>query len=183
MGRLTLLLGGARSGKSRHALEWAVQMGARVLFVATAQAFDEEMALRIDRHKSERPAQWGTLEAPLQTGAAILTEMRDGNGAWDCVIVDCMTLLASNAMLALGEDADGDAVRSAVLGEVDGLLGAVAHTDAEWLVVSNEVGMGVVPATRMGRDYRDALGAANQRLAAAADGVLLFVAGLPWRLK
>lgn len=183
MGRLTLLLGGARSGKSRHALEWARAQGTRVLFVATGQAFDDEMTLRIARHKAERPADWTTLETPLAAGPEIAAALREAEPPCDTVVVDCMTLLASNAMLALGEEASADAARDAVLGEVEELLAAIAASSAQWLIVSNEVGMGIVPATRMGRDYRDALGSANQRLAAVADEVLLFVAGLPWRLK
>lgn len=183
MGRLTLLLGGARSGKSRHALEWATKQGGRVLFVATAQAFDDEMTLRIQRHKSERPAHWGTLEAPRQVGMAIEEALAVSESPYEVIVVDCMTLLASNAILALGENASSDAARDAVLAEVDGLLAAVTRSPAHWLIVSNEVGMGIVPATRLGRDYRDALGSANQKLAAAADDVLLFVAGLAWRLK
>lgn len=187
VGRLTLLLGGARSGKSRYALEWASAQGGRVLFVATAQAFDEEMSLRIARHKAERPAHWGTLEAPLHVGAAIESAIEAAHESlespWEVVVVDCMTLLASNAILALEEGASSDAARDAVLSEVDGLLAAVERSTAHWLIVSNEVGMGIVPATRLGRDYRDALGSANQKLAAAADRVQLFVAGLPWQLK
>lgn len=182
MGQLTLLLGGARSGKSRHAQEWAEARAGNVLFVATAQAFDDEMRERILRHRADRPASWHTLEAPVQVGAAVEETLR----AWaDChtVVLDCMTLLASNVLLAQPEAASVREITAAVLQEVDAIVRACAAFDADWLVVSNEVGMGLVPTTRMGRDYRDALGTANQRLAAAADEVLLFVAGLPWRLK
>lgn len=178
-GRLILLLGGARSGKSRYAETWAQAHGGRVLYVATAQAFDDEMRSRIARHRSDRPAHWTTVEAPLQTAAAI----RAALPGHDTVLLDCITLLASNVLLALSEDAAQEAVNRAVLAEIDELLAVRAASAATWLVVSNEVGMGVVPPTRLGRFYRDALGYANQRLAQAADEVLLLVAGLPWRLK
>lgn len=178
-GRLILLLGGARSGKSRYAETWAREHGRAVLFVATAQAFDDEMRERIARHRQERPAGWTTVEAPQQVGAAIAAAL----GGHDTVLVDCITLLASNVLLALPEDVAQAAVNRAVLAEVDALLAVQAASAATWLVVSNEVGLGVVPPTRLGRFYRDALGYANQRLARAADEVLLLVAGLPWRLK
>ena len=178
-GRLILLLGGARSGKSRYAETWAHEHGRRVLFVATAQAFDDEMRQRIARHRSDRPAAWDTVEAPLHVGAAI----RAALAGHDTVLVDCITLLASNVLLAQPEDAAQETVNRAVLAEIDELLAVRATSSATWLVVSNEVGMGVVPPTRLGRFYRDALGYANQRLAQVADEVLLLVAGLPWRLK
>jgi adenosylcobinamide kinase/adenosylcobinamide-phosphate guanylyltransferase len=177
--RLIFLLGGARSGKSAYAESWARDRGGRVLFVATAQAFDDEMRERIAAHRACRPPSWGTLEAPLAVGAAIQAQ----GDVYDTVIVDCLTLLASNALLTLPEDcaqADADA---AILNEVDALLEAYRLSSAVWLIVSNEVGMGIVPPYRLGRLYRDALGRANQRLAQRADEVLLLVAGLAWRLK
>lgn len=178
---LTLVLGGARSGKSSYAEAWARAQGESVLFVATAQAFDDEMRERIARHRAERPPNWHTLEAPHQTGGAI----RAALAAHDCatVVVDCMTLLASNALLRLPETGTQAEATAAVLAEVDGLLGAYRASDARWLIVSNEVGLGVVPPTRLGRFYRDALGRANQQIALAADEVLFIIAGLPWRLK
>ena len=179
VGRLIVLLGGARSGKSRYAQEWARTHGGRVLFVATAQAFDDDMRERIAHHRAARPPAWSTLEAPRDTGAAV----QAAGDAYDTIVVDCMTLLASNALLALPDDATADAATDAVLSETDGLLAACAASTATWLVVSNEVGMGVVPPTRLGRLYRDALGQANQRLAQAADEVLLLIAGLPWSQK
>jgi adenosylcobinamide kinase/adenosylcobinamide-phosphate guanylyltransferase len=177
--RLIFLLGGARSGKSSYAEKWAGEHGDHVLFVATAQAFDDEMRARIAAHRASRPSGWGTLEVPLNVGAAIRAQC----GGYDTVLLDCLTLLASNALLQLPEDCiqtDADAV---ILGEVDGLLDAYYESNATWLIISNEVGMGVVPPYRLGRFYRDALGRANQRIAQHADDVLLLVAGLPWRLK
>jgi adenosylcobinamide kinase/adenosylcobinamide-phosphate guanylyltransferase len=179
--RLIFLLGGARSGKSRYAEEWARQQGGRVLFVATAQGLDAEMQGRIARHRQERPPDWATLEAPIQTGESIHAALR--LRPYDTVLVDCLTLLAANVLLALPEDATPELVNRAVLAETDALLAAITASRASWLVVSNEVGMGVVPPTRLGRFYQDALGWANQRIAAQADEVLLLVAGLPWQLK
>ena len=177
--RLIFLLGGARSGKSAYAENWAGEHGERVLFVATAQAFDDEMRERIAAHRASRPSGWGTLEAPLNVGASIQAQ----GGGYDTVLVDCLTLLASNALLGLPEDCTQTDADTAIINEVDGLLDAYHESTATWLIISNEVGMGVVPPYRLGRLYRDALGRANQRIAQHADDVLLLVAGLPWRLK
>lgn len=177
--QLTFLLGGARSGKSRYAETWARDHGQRVLFAATAQALDDEMRDKIAHHQAQRPAHWTTVEAPLHTGD-VIERAFDGH---DTVIVDCLTLLAANVLLALPEDCTQDEANHHILTEIEGLLRAYEASPAAWLIVSNEVGMGVVPPTRLGRLFRDALGSANQRVAQAADDVLLFVAGLPWKLK
>jgi adenosylcobinamide kinase/adenosylcobinamide-phosphate guanylyltransferase len=179
--RLIFLLGGARSGKSAYAEQWARGQGKQVLFVATAQAFDEEMRTRIARHRQERPDHWQTLEAPLQAGAALAPIL--DSSAYDTVLLDCITLLAANILLALPEETTQNEVNHAVLDEIEKLLDVYARSSATWLIVSNEVGMGVVPPTRLGRFYQDALGRANQRIARRADEVLLLVAGLPWKLK
>jgi adenosylcobinamide kinase/adenosylcobinamide-phosphate guanylyltransferase len=178
---LTFILGGARSGKSAYAVQRANDADGRVLFVATAEAFDDDMRDRIARHKAERPMRWNTLEAPLGVGAAVAAEL--AAASYDTVVVDCITLLVSNALLRLPEDTADNVVNDAVLVEIDALLGLISHSGALWLIVSNEVGMGVVPPTRLGRVYRDVLGRANQRLAQAADEVTLLVAGLPWKLR
>ncbi len=178
---LVFVLGGARSGKSSYVENLARESGERVLFVATAEAFDDEMRERIARHRADRPAHWTTLEAPRDLRQPLLETL--AASVYDTVVLDCVTLLASNALLLLPDNADQDAATAAVLAEVDGLLAAYAASDARWLVVSNEVGMGVVPPTRLGRFYRDALGRANQRIASVATDVYLIVAGLPWRLK
>jgi adenosylcobinamide kinase/adenosylcobinamide-phosphate guanylyltransferase len=177
--RLIFLLGGARSGKSHYAETWARDHGRSVLFVATAQAFDDEMRERIAAHRASRPAAWHTLEAPLNAGAAIAAF----GATAETVVVDCLTLLASNALLTLPDGCTQEEADRAVLMEVDGLMAAYQASAATWLVISNEVGMGIVPPYRLGRLYRDALGRANQQLARHADEVLLLVAGLAWRLK
>ncbi len=176
-GRVILLLGGARSGKSRTAEQWVRERSGRTLYIATAQALDDEMRERIAQHRSSRPSGWDTLEMPLHMDALpALT-------SYDVIIVDCITLLASNALLTLPDECTQTEANAAVLAEVEALLAAVEQTAAMWLIVSNEVGMGVVPPYRLGRLYRDALGSANQRLAQRANEVYLLVAGLPWRLK
>jgi adenosylcobinamide kinase/adenosylcobinamide-phosphate guanylyltransferase len=179
--RLIFLLGGARSGKSRYAEMWARKHGKHVLFVATAQAFDDDMRERIAHHRASRPEHWHTLEASLNVGAAIAEAFE--NGTYDTVVLDCITLMASNALLMLDETCTQQEANDTILAEVDDLLTAYQHTHATWLVISNEVGMGIVPPTTLGRLFRDALGWANQRIAVAADEVLLLVAGLPWSLK
>lgn len=182
--RLTLVLGGARSGKSTYAEQQAATHGEQVLFVATAEAWDDEMRARITVHQAQRPATWHTLEAPRNTGAAIAATLEtQGAAPCDAVVVDCLTLLASNALLALPENATEAAAVAALNEEVDGLLHAYGVSDAAWYIVSNEVGLGIVPAYPLGRLYRDALGRANQRLAAVADEVLFMVAGLPMKVK
>lgn len=178
-GNLTLLLGGARSGKSGYAQQWAHEHGRRVLFVATAQAFDDDMAERIARHRAERPSSWGTLEAPVRAAEAIRPIVSE----YDTILLDCITLLASNVLLGLPEDCTQAQSDQAVLAEIEALVELIRNSTANWLIVSNEVGMGIVPHTSLGRYFRDSLGRANQRLAQAADDVLLLVAGIAWPLK
>jgi len=179
MKTLTLILGGARSGKSAHAQKLAFERGGNdVLFVATAQALDDEMAARIETHRRKRPAAWRTLEAPRRIGKAI-SQVQPAA----VVLVDCLTLLISNVVLALPESASAPEAEAAALAEVEDMIAAYQSGTASWIVISNEVGMGVVPAYPLGRVYRDALGRANQRLATEADEVLLMVAGIPMRVK
>jgi len=180
--RLTLILGGARSGKSTYAQRLAAQRARRgeaVVYVATAEAGDDEMAERIAAHRAERPADWQTLEAPRAVGAAI----RSGAGQAGVILIDCLTLLASNVIAQLPDSVTAAEVETALTAEVDELLLAYAASNAEWIIVSNEVGLGLVPPYPLGRVYRDALGRANQQLAAASDEVLFMVAGLPLVVK
>ena len=179
MGKLILILGGARSGKSTAAERMARELGGdSVLYVATAEARDEEMHARIAAHQQQRPVGWQTIEAPLHVATALNTVQLP-----DVVLLDCVTLLASNLLLTLPEGCTQAQATQAILDEIDSLIKFQQSTSATWIVVSNEVGMGIVPPYRLGRLYRDALGAANQRLAQTADEVILMVAGLPWSLK
>ncbi|MEM7333442.1 MAG: bifunctional adenosylcobinamide kinase/adenosylcobinamide-phosphate guanylyltransferase [Chloroflexota bacterium] len=173
---LTLILGGARSGKSSHAETRAAELGDRVLYVATAQAFDDDMAARIKKHREERPRHWPTLEAPTNVGVQIAQFSEEV----DVVLIDCLTLLTSNVFLA---NEDNGATETAVFKEVADLIEVYQASKTNWIIVSNEVGMGIVPAYDLGRQYRDLLGKVNQKLAQKADKVIFMVAGLPMQVK
>jgi len=211
MGRLTFILGGARSGKSTFAERLASQRNASVVYIATAQPLDDEMARRIKLHRKKRPAGWQTLEIPFGVGQA----MRSNPPDVDMIILDCLTLLISNLLLKAsgarderpdllsgavndtrdehfltGEQITNDVVfseveRSATIAvdqELSELHEAIQSSSADWLLVSNEVGMGLVPPYPQGRLFRDLLGSANQRIASIADRVYFMVAGIPMRL-
>lgn len=167
-----LILGGARSGKSRFALAEAREHRGPVAVVATARAVDDDMAARIARHRSERPAGWATLEEPHGVVAA----GRHAVASHDLLVIDCVTTWVANLMERGDEDA-------AVLAAADDLAKLMRERLAAIIVVSNEVGEGVHPSTALGRRFRDLLGFVNQRLAAAADRVTLMVAGLPLIVK
>ncbi len=177
--KLTLILGGARSGKSAYAQSLAAERGRAVLYVATAEPGDAEMAGRIAAHRASRPAGWRTLEAARNVGEAI----RVAAGEADLILLDCLTLLATNVIVPLPEPISAGEAEAALDAEVNALLAACRASRAEWILISNEVGSGLVPPYPLGRVYRDALGRANQRLAAEADEVVFLVAGLPLKLK
>lgn len=164
---LTLVLGGARSGKSRYAERLIAAYPPPWTYVATAQAGDEEMATRIKAHRSRRGADWRTIEAPRDLAAA-LASCRNKP-----VLIDCLTLWLSNLMLA-----DADIER-----EIDGLEKSTKAANAPVVLVSNEVGSGIVPEHPLGRRFRDLQGILNQRMAARANCVVLMVAGLPLAVK
>jgi adenosylcobinamide kinase/adenosylcobinamide-phosphate guanylyltransferase len=169
---ITLILGGARSGKSRFAQKLAARHSS-VAFVATARPSDEEMRRKIERHKADRPAQWSTIEEPL----LLETVLRQQAATFSLLLVDCLTLYTSNLMTAEKEDPE------AVLCRVDLLCDALRSGESSVVLVSNEVGSGIVPAYPSGRMFRDLLGEINQRVAAVADNVLFMVAGLPLVVK
>jgi adenosylcobinamide kinase/adenosylcobinamide-phosphate guanylyltransferase len=178
-GRLTLLLGGARGGKSAYALRLAHEservFGREVCYIATAQGLDEDMTARIARHRTERPAHWRTIEEPCQIDEAL----RQAHGA-GIVVVDCLTLFVSNWLMRYEDEHECEKfVRSVTRNFLE-----LARTREQTIIcVSNEVGLGVVPEARLGRTFRDLLGRVNQDFAAAADEVYLLVAGLPLQLK
>jgi adenosylcobinamide kinase / adenosylcobinamide-phosphate guanylyltransferase len=178
MATFTFILGGARSGKSSYAERLAAESGGRVLYVATAQALDDEMLTRIRAHQGKRPVGWQTRELPVEVGRQLLAAPSDA----EVVLVDCITLLVSNLVSKASSNVDEPDVSLAtelVRSEVEELLGAIRSSTAHWLVVSNEVGQGLVPPYPVGRLYRDLLGWANQRLADQADEVIWMVAGIP----
>jgi adenosylcobinamide kinase/adenosylcobinamide-phosphate guanylyltransferase len=167
--RSLLVLGGARSGKSAYALTLAEASCAERVYVATATPGDEEMAARIARHQADRGRGWTTLEAPLEVARALAAEARPGR----VVVVDCLTLWLSNLMLA-GQD-PGHALAA--------LAAAIAALAGPAILVSNEVGMGLVPDHKLGREFRDWQGRANTEIARVCDAVVFVAAGLPLQLK
>ncbi|WP_407279647.1 bifunctional adenosylcobinamide kinase/adenosylcobinamide-phosphate guanylyltransferase [Aromatoleum evansii] len=173
-----LILGGARSGKSRHAENLAVASGLPVTVIATAEALDDEMTARIRRHREDRPTGWRTVETPVALAAALAREAGDGR----CVIVDCLTLWLSNLMADAGNPAGAD-LPAALETERTALLEILPTLRGEVLLVANEVGLGLVPDTPLGRDFRDEAGRLNQMTAAACARVTFVAAGLPLTLK
>ncbi len=178
-----LIIGGARSGKSRFAQELALRSGKLVLFVATAVAGDEEMRQRIEEHRRTRPLAWRTLEVTTHVGNEIAQKI----GEAQVVIVDCITLLVNNIFSQYadqtGEHIDALLAEKEVTREISELVEAINRLAASFIMVTNEVGTGLVPANKIGRLYRDLLGKANQLLAKQADEVYLMVAGLPVPIK
>jgi adenosylcobinamide kinase/adenosylcobinamide-phosphate guanylyltransferase len=165
------VLGGARSGKSRFAVADPLLRG-RVAFVATARAADGDMARRIERHRAERPRHWTTIEEPYD----LVAHLARLTGAYDAVVVDCLTLWVSNRLLR----GDGE---EALLDEAEALATLIGRRAFALTLVSNEVGEGVHPETDIGIRFRDLLGFVNQKVAAACDRVVLMIAGLPVTLK
>ena len=168
-----LVLGGVRSGKSRYAQQIA-ERSSRVTFVATAERReDEEMQRKIERHRADRPAHWNTVEEPLALGQVLQSTATD----CDAILIDCITLFGSNLLEAYeNKEAELDAC-------IEELCAALRNAPCKVILVSNEVGCGVVPAYALGRRYRDLVGEINQRVAAVADTVVFMVAGLPLALK
>jgi adenosylcobinamide kinase/adenosylcobinamide-phosphate guanylyltransferase len=174
-----LITGGARSGKSRRAQELAIKLGGRVLFVATAEAGDDEMKRRIKAHRKARPKDWATLEVTTHIGRQITKNIRQAK----TVIIDCITLLISNVMLQYDEKIDAAITERAVTAEIKELLDCIKHTKADFIIVTNEVGLGIIPGDRVSRLYRDLLGTANRMLAEHVNEVYLMVAGIPVTVK
>ena len=166
---ILLILGGARSGKSRYAQARAEQFDGDLIYVATAEAWDEEMKDRIARHQDDRGPRWTTVEAPLDLAAVIDTESR----ADRLLLIDCLTLWASNLIFA-EHDVEAETAK---------LVYALARTRGPVILVSNEVGLGIVPDNALARRFRDVAGIINQTVAAAADEAMFIAAGLPIRLK
>ena len=172
---LTLIIGGARSGKSRYAEKIAEESGTPVTYIATAQVYDEEFGNRVAQHKSQRPQAWKTVEEPHHLALALQREAADGR----CVIVDCLTLWLAQCICpecVPPEGVDWPAEREKLLGLLPMLPGKI-------VLVSNEVGMGIVPLGEINRQFQDEAGRLNQAIAAVCNQVLFMAAGLPLKLK
>ena len=205
-GRLILVTGGARSGKSTYAERLAAQLaeprGGRVTYIATSQAYDDEMAQRVSAHQASRPGTWTTVECPLEVPAAVRAAGTAGSAGAPVILLDCVTLWVTNLLFSGGAfggseppeegyNYDKDllppdeerAAAARVSAAVDDLVAAVAETGVTLVAVTNEVGLGVVPEYPLARLYRDQLGWANQRLARDADGLYLLVSGYPLDVK
>ncbi len=167
---IVLVFGGARSGKSSWALKYVEERYSSRLFLATARSLDEETALRIRRHQAERGKGWGLLEEPLDVPGAL-----EATGGARAVLVDCLAVWLSNVMVEQGEEAAG--------ASRDRLLKTLSEPPCSVVMVSNEVGMGIVPESKLGRAFRDEAGLLNQQVAARADRVVLLAAGIPLWLK
>ncbi len=172
---LILVLGGARSGKSSFA-ERLAGVASRVLYAATAEALDDDMERRIAKHRQQRPAAWTTLEEPVELDSALATAL----AGFDVCLLDCLTLWVSNLLLKMEDGPDSE---QRIISAAERLLEVYEQSEATWIMVSNEVGLGVVPPSRLGAVYRDALGRVNQLVAARADRVYFMVAGLALEVK
>ncbi|OPY72931.1 MAG: Bifunctional adenosylcobalamin biosynthesis protein CobP [Syntrophorhabdus sp. PtaU1.Bin058] len=170
MQKVVLVLGGARSGKSTYALNEASAINGKKAFIATAEILDDEMRVRVENHKHERGKDWDTYEEPLGI-ASVIEKIRDG---YDVIIIDCLTLWVSNIMHA-GSD---------VSVEIKRLVSVISVNHSSTIyIISNEVGLGLVPDIPIGREYRDILGRLNQEIASAATDVIFMVAGIPLIIK
>lgn len=181
MGKMILVTGGARSGKSAFAEQLARESGGSVAYIATAEVWDEEMAHRVTLHRSRRPAGWKTYEAPREAAAVI----REAGREHGVILFDCVTIYLSNMLCREAEPYDEAHLTALVRGEMAALVEAARGLpkEAEVLFVTNEVGAGIVPEKRLARLYRDLAGLANQQLAAAADAVYAVLCGIPLRIK
>lgn len=185
MSRLILVTGGARSGKSNFAEETVRSFGGNILYIATATAFDDEMKERIRRHRLQRPASWETLEAFRDFDRTLPDMLKER----DAVLLDCVTVMVSNIMLQKAMDWEDlsvdqvNEVESEVSVQVAALLLIISEADIPFILVTNELGMGVVPPYALGRAVRDIAGRVNQQLARAADEVYMCVSGIPVKIK
>lgn len=172
MGHLIFIIGGARSGKSAYAIEVGSKIPGRKAFIATSEAFDEEMRERIVMHRKNRPVDWETIEEPI----AINNVLQKIDGLYNVIIVDCLTLWLSNL---LGKDVD----REHISEEIELLVAAIKAVSYTAIIVSNEVGQGVVPENKMARVFRDMSGLMNRKVACVADEVYLVTCGIPLKIK
>ncbi len=175
--RHILVTGGVRSGKSKFAEDLAGRLGGKVIYLATAEALDDEMRQRIEKHRRYRPHDWTTIEEPVQV-PEVLSKYQKGT----TVLLDCLTLYLSNLFFKY-EHLDADGREQAVNDRITALAATVKRSDANIIIVTNEVGWGVVPDNELGRRFRDLAGSANQTIAAVCEEVYLMVSGIPVRIK
>lgn len=171
MGKIIFVIGGARSGKSRFAAEIAKKSKCKTAFIATCEALDNEMKKRISLHKKNRPSSWRTIDEPLDLFSAV----KKAKNA-DCIIIDCLTLWVSNLMLK-------NKTEPAIIKEINSITGHLKKIPGKSIIVSNEVGLGIVPDNKLARDFRDIAGRLNQLFAEKADQVFMMHAGIPLQLK
>jgi len=171
MNKITLILGGARSGKSSYALSLAKKYK-KVAFIATCLGLDKEMRERIRLHKEARPKHWETFEEPKEV-AKLIGKL---SNSFDCILIDCLTLLVSNLIFS-------NNTQKQIFKKIEELLLVLSKKKARVILVSNELGLGLVPANKLGREFRDTAGIVNQIVASGADEVLFMVAGLPMNIK
>jgi adenosylcobinamide kinase/adenosylcobinamide-phosphate guanylyltransferase len=171
MGKITFILGGARSGKSANAVDLAKKYN-RVAFIATCLPLDDEMKKRVELHKQSRLSAWHTIEESYDLASQII--MMDNS--YDCIIIDCLTLYLSNLIFKNYDD-------KTIESNLGLAIKAIKNIDSRVIIVSNEVGLGIVPENALARRFRDLAGRANQKVAQEADEVLFMVSGLPLKLK
>lgn len=172
MGKITLILGGARSGKSQFALKLARQTAGSVVFIATATVSDKEMGKRIKLHRKNRPSHWRTIEEPKKLSFLVKRAPKKT----DLIIIDCLTIFISNLLLEGRSD-------YSIQNEVNSVLSTIRKSGFDSLIVSNEAGMGIVPDNPLARRFRDLAGRINQSIAAASDEAYFIVSGLPLKIK
>ncbi|QJW46864.1 bifunctional adenosylcobinamide kinase/adenosylcobinamide-phosphate guanylyltransferase [bacterium BFN5] len=179
MSKIILVTGGARSGKSLFAERYAHQSGTRIAYIATAQIYDNEMKNRVDIHRSRRPAEWKTFEAPYAAEKAVAEAATTA----DTILFDCLTIYTSNLLLAQTAPIDKTARYQSVKQAIDRLIKSVESVSSTVIFVTNEVGMSIVPENALAREYRDLAGMVNQMVAASAHEVYLVVSGIPVNIK
>lgn len=170
--RLIFITGGTRSGKSRFALDYANRHFSKRLYLATCEVLDEEIAERVENHKKMRGPEWKTVEEPIE----IIDKINEYGDRVEAILLDCITLWLSNLLMRQNSDVK-------IMDELDRFIKTIKQNQTSFIIVSNEVGMGIVPADSLGRRFRDLQGMANQKIAEAAETVILMVSGIPMILK
>ncbi|MEG6585513.1 bifunctional adenosylcobinamide kinase/adenosylcobinamide-phosphate guanylyltransferase [Dendrosporobacter sp. 1207_IL3150] len=177
--KIILVTGGARSGKSLFAEQYATVKGKNIAYIATAQAYDQEMKERINLHRKRRPDNWYTYESPYNAESTVT----EASKTCDTILFDCLTIYTSNLLLDPKAPSEREERYTYVMQAVSSFTESIANCDSNVIIVTNEVGMGIVPENALAREYRDLAGAVNQKIAANADEVYLVVSGIPVNIK